>query len=91
MKENMTNEEVVSSRIEEFSKIQREGHFPCPRCGRYRMDSDPIRNALSRHADVQVCNQCGTEEAVADFIHSPMPLTEWAISLNPGRYLREER
>ena len=36
--------------ITEFAKVQRGGHFPCPRCGRYKMDSDPIRNAMSRHA-----------------------------------------
>lgn len=31
--------------------------FPCPRCGNERMDKKPVRNALSRRADVYICNE----------------------------------
>lgn len=86
----MSYEEVVAEAtkqmIEQFSDIQREGHFPCPRCGHYRMDADPIRNALSRRADVQVCDQCGVEEALEDLSGARMPLTMWNIALEPGAY-----
>lgn len=76
--------------IATFAKVQREGFFPCPRCGRYRMDrTDPIRNALSRHAEIQVCDPCGTEEAILDFTGSPMPLKDWAIARSPETFIRD--
>ena len=75
--------------ITEFARVQREGFFPCPRCGRHTMDSDPIRNALSRRASVQVCDECGTDEAIRDFAGCALPLSEWAIAKNPGCFLRD--
>ena len=50
------------------------------------MDSDPVRNALSRAVDVYVCDTCGTEEAIQAFNGTPTPLTEWAIALAPQNY-----
>ena len=35
-------------------------------------------NALSRHADIYVCDTCGTEEALLKFMHNPLPIHEWA-------------
>lgn len=52
----------------------------CPRCGRDAMDERPIRNALSRHATVYVCDACGMDEAVRDYAHTPLPLEEWACA-----------
>jgi len=78
--------EAARQMIEQFSEIQREGHFPCPRCGHYRMDADPIRNALSRRADVQICDQCGIEEALEDASGARTPLTMWNIALEPEAY-----
>lgn len=72
--------------IERFAKKQRAGHFPCPRCGFHRMDADPVRNALSRHANVQICDRCGIDEAMEDFLSSPRPLTSWNIVENPEAY-----
>ena len=34
-------------------------------------------NALSRYADVQICEACGMDEALRDAAHAPLPLTEW--------------
>ncbi len=54
--------------------------FPCPRCGHNRMDAKPVRNALSRYADVYICNPCGMEEAMLDAAGlPPMPLNEWGM------------
>ena len=39
-------------------------HMPCPRCGSFTMKPDLHTNALSRHADIYVCDGCGTEEAL---------------------------
>ena len=54
-------------------------HMPCPRCGFNRMDSNVLHNALSRHADVYICDMCGTDEALRDAIGNALPLTEWGI------------
>ena len=50
------------------------GH--CPRCGLPLEEFE--RHALSRYADVMVCDQCGTEEALeqAGFARKK-PLTAW--------------
>ena len=42
------------------------------------LDSIPARNALSRRASVQICDACGTQEALEDMMDSRTPLTEWA-------------
>lgn len=52
---------------------------PCPRCGRDSMKPDLHTNALSRHADgIYICDDCGSAEAMLDFMHSPLPLECWA-------------
>lgn len=35
-------------------------------------------NALSRHADIYVCDQCGTDEAMLDFMRNPLPVEDWS-------------
>lgn len=82
-------ETEVKKRIVEFSEIQRQGFFPCPRCGHYRMYADPIRNALSRQADIQVCDNCGADEALRDFAGIVLPITEWAIAKNASQFIRK--
>ena len=34
-------------------------HMPCPRCGRDAMKTGDYIGALSRQADVYVCDSCG--------------------------------
>lgn len=53
-------------------------HMPCPRCGQDSMNPKIHRNALSRQADVYVCDDCGTTEAVLEMMRCPMPLEFWA-------------
>lgn len=66
--------------IGRFAEIQRgKGSRLCPRCGNFAMDDKPIRNALSRHADVYVCDRCGMDEAMRDFAKVPVDLSSWAI------------
>ena len=53
--------------------------MPCPRCGRDTTKPDLHTNALSRHADgIYVCDDCGTAEAMLDFMRNPLPLECWA-------------
>ena len=53
-------------------------HMPCPRCGRDTMKPEIHTNALSRHADIYVCDACGTEEALLKFMSNPLPIKSWA-------------
>lgn len=54
--------------------------IPCPRCGRDTMKPALVTNALSRHADgIYVCDECGTAEAMLDFMQNPLPLDCWAF------------
>ena len=55
-------------------------HLPCPRCGRNTMDSESaMRNAYSRHADIYICNQCGLEEALNDFVGAVPEVERWSL------------
>lgn len=78
-------EEMAKMLIERFAKKQRGGRFACPRCGRMAMDAEGVtRNALSRRANVYVCDACGMQEALEDMADSRTPLTAWAISRGPS-------
>lgn len=48
----------------------------CLRCGA-PLAAHLMVNALSRYADVQVCEACGMDEALRDASHAPLPLAEW--------------
>ena len=73
--------------IEEFAAKQYGKDFPCPRCGRQSMDINPSRNALSRRAGVQVCDECGMLEALEDMPGGiKLPLSAWAIMKNPAEW-----
>lgn len=52
--------------------------LPCPRCGSM-MDTPATHNALSRHADVFVCDDCGVSEAMLDLMRNPLPLHQWVF------------
>lgn len=52
----------------------------CPRCGRDTLKPTFVTNALSRHAPgVYVCDDCGSAEAMLDFMRNPLPTECWAI------------
>ena len=54
----------------------------CPRCGAKPDCYDHQQQALSRRADIQICNRCGTEEALEDIAwggQQKMHLADWAI------------
>lgn len=73
---------MAKVRLEAFKQVQlRDPSKPCPRCGRKTMNPEGVlKNAVSRHADVYVCDTCGTEEALQDFSGTPDPLKEWAYN-----------
>ena len=70
--------------LAELKARQKAGeHMPCPRCGRDTMKSALHTNALSRHADLYICDECGTSEALLDFMSNPLPLSCWAAMRIP--------
>lgn len=77
--EEFSAELAAKDKIDRFAKRQKEYRWPCPRCGRWAMDEFPTRNALSRRADVYICDKCGTLEALEDAAGKRLPLTSWAI------------
>ena len=61
--------------------------LPCPRCGRLTMKESLYTNAISRRADVYVCDNCGRIEAVEDFASNGKAdndslLSKWFIVRN---------
>ena len=81
MKKKLKTIGEAKTLIESLMPMQKNGErFPCPRCGQNRMDENPVRNALSRHADVYICDACGMDEALRDMIGSPLPLNEWSMA-----------
>ena len=54
------------------------GHMPCPRCGMDTMKEPVHTNALSRSADLYVCDACGTTEAMLAYMKQDDPLFLWA-------------
>lgn len=72
------NMDKLKQVIEQLKPIQMDGKtHPCPRCGR---GSVSTRTALSRSADVLVCDQCGTDEALRAMVGNPLPLSAWNYS-----------
>ena len=71
--------QMAKAALERFAKVQHDHQFSCPRCGRWTMKERTTTNALSRHAEVYICDQCGTEEAVLDYLGKPKPLSEWSF------------
>ena len=73
--------ERIQKRLDDLKARQQAGeHLSCPRCGRDTMKDVIHTNALSRHADIYICDQCGTDEAMLDFMHNPLPIEDWACA-----------
>ena len=56
--------------------VEAENPPVCLRCGK-PLAKHLSDNALSRYADVMVCDCCGSDEAMRDFGGAPLPLREW--------------
>ena len=77
--------ERIERALAELRARQTAGEWmPCPRCGRDTLKPAVHTNALSRHArGVYVCDECGTSEAMLDFMSNPLPITMWALFRAP--------
>lgn len=73
----------LNQRLLDLKTQQEKGDtIYCPRCGRESMDSTLYRNALSRYADLYICSDCGTAEAMLDMMRNPLSLEHWAAFNN---------
>ena len=71
--------ERMERRLLDLKARQQAGkHMMCPRCGADTMKEPVCTNALSRVADLYVCDSCGTAEAMLAFMKQDYPLTSWA-------------
>lgn len=75
----------IESALANLRARQNTGEWmPCPRCGRDTLKPAIHTNALSRHAEgIYVCDECGTAEAMLDFMNNPMPTESWAVFSAP--------
>ena len=85
--QNVTATAAAKRAVDEFAKVQADGIHICPRCGRLTVKERLTTNALSRHADVYICDTCGNDEAIREMKCDPLPLREWAIAKlgNPAK------
>lgn len=70
--------------VDDFAARQKDGVHICPRCGRMTVKDRLHTNALSRYADIYICDMCGMDEAIKDTTGQALPLKEWAIARNGG-------
>ena len=75
----------IDSRLLDLKAQQDAGEkMPCPRCGRNTIKAPLAHNALSRYADLYICDECGMTEAMLDMMRNPLPLEQWAVFKNTG-------
>ena len=75
----------MNTRLGDLKVIQLKGeHMKCPRCGADTMKAPVHTNALSRWADIYICDACGSAEAMLAFMNQEYPLTSWS-AFQPNR------
>lgn len=90
--------EAAVYRIAKESKRQKvnpDAPCFCPRCGE---EMDGIsRHALSRRADIIICDECGVKESIEDAVaagvmkgNEPLPIEEWTVAKRAYHIYAEE-
>lgn len=77
----VASEAEVKVSLEHLAKTRQTGPR-CPRCGAEPTCYNRQQQALSRRANILICNRCGTEEALEDIAwggHGNLHLADWAI------------
>lgn len=73
----VSTEEEAKTTLEWYGRRQPEKDARCPRCGEL-MDGSTARHALSRRANIMICDQDGMKEALEDAgIMERLPLMKW--------------
>lgn len=80
MKIKLYPKELLEAAWKQDKKLYAHGDAAAPpkclRCGA-PLAAHLMVNALSRYADVQICEACGMDEALRDAAHTPLLLVEW--------------
>ena len=71
-------EHMERRRLDLIARQQAGEYMACPRCGMDVMKTPVHTNALSRAADVYICDACGSTEAMLAYMHQSSPLSGWA-------------
>ena len=75
----------IDTRMADLKAKQEAGTYTlCPRCGRNTMKTPLHTNALSRLADIMVCEDCGMDEAKLAWMRNPGTVYSWA-ALQPRK------
>ena len=74
----VASEVEVKVSLEHLGKTRQTGPR-CPRCGAKPDCYEHQQQAISRRANIQVCNRCGNIEAMEDFTGNKSLLADWAI------------
>ena len=81
----VSTEEEAKSTLEWYGKHQPKENVRCPRCGEL-MSGPTARHALSRRANIMICDQDGMKEALEDAgIMEKLPLMKWAAIDGPQK------
>lgn len=77
-------EEEAKTTLEWYGKHQKAGNARCPRCSSL-MPGKLHTHALSRRAEIMVCDMCGQMEALEDagILKTKIPLMEWTAIKEP--------
>jgi len=73
----ITEKHLADGIIKLYAERQQQEHLPCPMCGQDNMDENVSRNAKSRIAPVQICNECGMREAIFAFEVREHSVLDW--------------
>ena len=71
------DETLANGIVAIYRERQQKEHLPCPKCGSDNMDEKVSRNALSRVADIQICDECGLLESLEAFDGVKHTLLNW--------------
>ena len=75
----------IQEMLADLKERQKNGEYTlCPRCGRNTMKPELYTNALSRLADIMVCDECGMDEAKLAYMRNPGTIYTWK-ALQPNR------
>lgn len=69
---------TIEERLADLKALQENNESTvCPRCGRETMKKPLSHNALSRLADIYICDACGMDEAKLAWMNAPGSLYDW--------------
>ena len=88
----IATEDEAKVTLDWYGKHQPEEDARCPRCGDMMWGPTSLR-ALSRRANIMICDRCGTAEALEDAgFAERLPLMKWCACVIPqvggGRWKR---